>query len=89
MSLIKVSHYNQTDISNELEITNILIPIGSTIQGSISDGRITIHDCEGRVRFQCEYNENKQRHGDCYAWQPYDGGCSSTYENGKRTGYSY
>ena len=85
----EVTIYNQKQYSIDFDIDIILVPIGSRVEGSIEDMKVTIRDDQDRIRFQCEYNDYGQRHGTCHAWQPYGGGCDSIYENGECTGYSY
>jgi hypothetical protein len=55
-NIVKVTHYNQQNFINNLDINDILIPIGSEVSGSIEEGKVTIRDDQGRIRFQCLYN---------------------------------
>jgi ethanolamine utilization cobalamin adenosyltransferase len=87
MSII-INNYNQLNYSYLLDVDIILIPIGSTLTGSKKD-KITIKNEEGKLMFQCEYDDQEQKHGVCFCSQRYDGGCTLYYNHGKIVSYTF
>jgi hypothetical protein len=79
------------DMRSYLGLDNMQSPNGHTVvieYGECDKERYTVFDDLRRIVFKAVILNGK-RHGECYGWNPYGGGCSSFYDKGVCCGYSY